>query len=145
MKRILAILILIASPALADDTKKLSMTEGQWEISGDVTMEGGGGVQQSGPAQPMKLCLTRKSPVPVDPKGDPKGMTCTKKHTVTASDVAWTASCQGKSSSSSGTGTVTYADKTFSGSSESTVKIKAGGEIKISMKMSGKYLGPCPR
>jgi hypothetical protein len=145
MKRTLAILILIASPALADDTKKLAMTEGQWEIAADITMEGRGGVQQSGPAQPMKLCLSKKSPVPVDAKDGPKGMTCTKKHTVTANDVTWTASCQGKSSSSTGTGTVTYADKTFAGSSESTVKIKGGADIKISMKMTGKYLGACPR
>ena len=145
MKRTLAILILIASPAVADDAKKLAMTEGQWEIAADVTMEGRGGVQQSGPAQPMKLCLTRKSPVPVDPKSDPKGMKCTQKHTVTANDVAWTASCQGTSSSSTGTGTVTYADKTFSGSSESTVKLKGSADIKISMKMSGKYLGACPK
>ncbi|HSR96358.1 MAG TPA: DUF3617 family protein [Kofleriaceae bacterium] len=145
MKRILAILILLASPALADDTKKLAMTEGQWEIAGEVKMESGNGMEQSGPAQPVKLCLTRKAPVPVDPKGDPKGMTCTKKHTVTANDVAWTASCKGTASTSEGTGTVTYADKTFSGSSQSTVKIKGGADIKISMKMSGKYLGACPR
>ena len=88
MMRTLAILILIASPVLADDTKK---------------------------------------------------------HTVTANDVAWTASCEGKSSSSTGTGTVTYADKTFSGSSEATVKIKGGTDIKISMKITGKYLGACPK
>jgi Protein of unknown function (DUF3617) len=145
MKRTLTILILIASPALADDSKKLAMTEGQWEIAADVTMESGNGMSQSSPAQPAKLCLTKKSPVPIDPKGDPKGMTCTKKHTVTANDVAWTASCQGKSSSSTGTGSVTYADKTFAGSSATTVKIKGGAEIKISMKMTGKYLGACPR
>ena len=145
MKRTLAILILIASPALADDTKKLAMTEGQWEIAADVTMSSGNGMEQSGPAQPTKLCLTRKSPVPVDPKSDPKGVTCTKKHTVTANDVAWTASCKGTSSTSEGTGTVTYADKTFTGSSETTVKIKGGADIKVSMKMTGKYLGACPK
>jgi hypothetical protein len=145
MKRTLAILILIASPALADDTKKLAMTEGQWEIAADVTMESGNGMQQSGPAQPVKLCLTKKSPVPLDPKGDPKGVTCTKKHTVTNNDVAWTASCKGTASTSEGTGTVTYADKTFSGSSQSTVKIKGGNDIKITTKMSGKYLGACPK
>jgi hypothetical protein len=144
MKRAMAILILIASPALADDTKKLAMTEGQWEIAAEVTMESRGGLSQSGPAQPVKLCLTRKSPVPVDPKGAP-GMTCTKKHTITASDVSWTATCKGTSSASEGTGTVTYADKTFTGSSESTVKIKGGADIKITMKMTGKYLGACPR
>jgi|ERR1043165_1562592 Tfp pilus assembly protein FimT len=145
MKRTLAILILIASPALADDTKRLAITEGQWEITADVKMTSGNAMEQSGPAQPMKLCLTKKSPVPVDPKGEPKGVTCTKKHTVTGNDVAWTASCKGTASTSEGTGTVTYADKTFSGSSESTVKMKGSSEIKVSMKLSGKYLGACPK
>ena len=145
MKRTMAILILIASPALADDTKKLAITEGQWEVAGDVTMESRGGVSQSAPAQPVKLCLTRKSPVPIDPKSDPKGMTCTKKHTVAANDVSWTATCKGTSSSSEGTGRITYADKTFSGSSETTVKINSGSDIKVTMKMTGPYLGACPR
>ena len=141
----MAILILLAAPAAADDAKKLAMTEGQWEVAGDVSMETATGLSQTGPAQPVKLCLSRKAPVPVDPKGDPKGMTCKKKHTVTANDVAWTATCKGTSSSSEGTGTVTYAGTTFTGSSEATVKIKGGTDMKISMKLTGKYLGTCPK
>lgn len=141
----MAILILLAAPAAADNAKKLAMTEGQWEVAGDVSMENPNGLSQAGPAQPVKLCLTRKAPVPIDPKGDPKGMACTKKHTVTANDVAWTATCQGKSSSSQGTGTVTYAGTTFTGSSEATVKMKGSADVKISMKLSGKYLGACPK
>jgi hypothetical protein len=141
MKRTLVVLLWIASPAAAD-TSKLAMTEGQWEISGDVKMESGNGMQQEAPAQPSKLCLSKKAPVPVDPKS-PQGMKCSTKHTVTANDVAWTTTCQGNSSSSEGTGTVTYAAKTFAGTSESTVKIKGGANIKISMKLSGKYLGAC--
>jgi hypothetical protein len=143
MKRTLVVLLWIASPAAAD-TSKLAMTEGQWEISGDVKMESGNGMMQEAPAQPSKLCVSRKAPVPVDPK-PPQGMKCSTKHTVTASDVAWTTTCQGSSSSSEGTGTVTYAGKTFAGTSESTVKIKGGSNVKISMKLSGKYLGACPK
>jgi len=44
-----------------------------------------------------------------------------------------------------GDGTVTYASTTFSGSSETTVKIKGSRDTKISTKMSGKYLGACPK
>jgi hypothetical protein len=145
MKRTMAILMLIVSPAAADGTSKLALTEGQWEIAGDVTMESGNGMKQDGPAQPSKLCLSKRSPVPVDAKSPPKGMTCTTKHTVTANEVAWTTACQGTSSSSTGTGTVTYDGKTFAGTSESVVKIKGGTDVKISMKMNGKYLGACPK
>jgi hypothetical protein len=144
MKRTLVILLWIASPAAADDTSKLAMTEGQWEISGDVTMESGNGMKQEAPAQPSKLCLRKKAPVPADSK-PPQGMKCSTKHTVTANDVAWTTTCQGTSSSSEGTGTVTYAGKTFAGTSASTVKIKGGSNVKISMKLNGKYLGACPK
>lgn len=144
MKRTLVILLWIASPAAADDTSKLAMTEGQWEISGDVTMESGNGMKQEAPAQPSKLCLRKKAPVPVDPK-PPQGMKCSTKHTVTANDVAWTTTCQGTSSSSEGTGTVTYAGKTLAGTSETTVKIKGGANIKISMTLNGKYLGACSK
>jgi hypothetical protein len=141
----MAILMLIASPAAADDTSKLTMTEGQWEIAGDVTMESGNGMKQSSPAQPSKLCLSKKAPVPVDLKSDSSSMKCSTKHTVTANDVAWTTTCQGANSSSEGSGTVTYAGKTFAGTSESTVKIKGSANVKISMKLSGKYLGACPK
>jgi hypothetical protein len=141
----MAILMLIASPATADGTSKLAMTEGQWEIAGDITMESGNGMKQDGAAQPTKLCLSKKAPVPFDPKSESPSMKCSTKHTVTANDVAWTTTCQGTSSSSQGSGTVTYAGKTFAGSSASTVKIKGGANVKISMKLSGKYLGACPK
>jgi hypothetical protein len=145
MKRTMAIVLLIASSAAADGTGKLAMTDGQWEIAGDVTMESGNGMQQSAPAQPSKLCLSKKAPVPVDPKSESASMKCSTKHTVTANDVAWTSTCKGANSSSQGGGTVTYADKTFAGKSATTVKIKGGADVKISMTLTGKYLGACPK
>jgi hypothetical protein len=89
MKRLIASLMISISSAAADDTSKLLMTEGQWEVKGDITMQSSNGTKQTSPAPSLTLCLTNASPVPL--------------------------------------------------------AIEGGADVNVSMKLTGKYLGACPK
>src|SRR5512138_694402 len=139
MKRSLAIVTTLACAfALAGTARaeKINMTEGLWEMTGELDMNG---QKMASPA--VQHCITKKDLVP-QAMPNMKGMKCKTDQGITASTVNWTTSCtMDGGGSMKVVGEVTYTGKTFSGSATMTMKIPNAGEQKSSMAMSGKYIG----
>ena len=111
--------------------------EGEWETTTEMAMEG-----VSFPLPPTKTthCVTRQDPIP---KGE-RDKNCTvKEQKVTGDTVRWHIVCTEGDTTSDGKGEMTYAGTGYKGTMLMTVTDKNGPPNRITLKMSGRYLGPC--
>jgi hypothetical protein len=60
MRQIIVVLMIFVSSAAADTANKLSMIEGEWEVTGNITMQSSNGAKQTGPAQPSECDESRR-------------------------------------------------------------------------------------
>jgi len=114
----------------------VDMKEGNWEISSESSMKMGA---MSMPSMSNKstYCLTREDPVPSTEK-DKECRIVTK--SVTGNKVSWRMVCK----KGEGEGEISYHGTTYKG--YFTMKMVEDGEtMTMNTKLSGKYLGPCPR
>ena len=132
--RVLVLVACMAGPASADDASKLLMSEGQWEIHGENAMEG-----VKLPGSTNKRCLTKQSPIPIL-----VGNTCTMDTAIKSNTVEWTVKCTGTIGVSSGSGKITYAGKTMTGTMETSMKNPGGADRKVTTTLTGTYVGACP-
>jgi hypothetical protein len=137
------------------------MTEGEWEIVSETSIAMGG-MSMPGMTSKETYCLTREDPVPATDK-DCK----TVDHKVVGNKVTWHIVCK----DGEGEGEITYAASGRSYAGTFRMKTTAGAEASkkqaeksaakakrqtaaedgaegeaatMTMKLSGKYLGPCP-
>jgi hypothetical protein len=119
------------------------MKEGLWEITtkGEVK-----GMSMQMPATTAKQCVTRKDMVPKPEKQD-KNQECTMKdQKVTGDAVTYVMECKGKDGMVvEVSGKMTYKGDALDGTSTTVMKSKGQGTMQIISKVSGKYLGPCPK
>jgi len=114
-----------------------NIKEGKWEISMKMEM----------PGMPMEMppfihtqCLTSKDFLPEN-SGQQQSQDCEAVDVKTSGDtVTWSTKCKGENGPVSGTGTVTYKGKTFTG----TMKVQQGG-MEMTTRMNGKYIGKCSK
>jgi len=139
----------------------VDMKEGEWEITSETSMSMGG---MSMPSMTSKVthCLTREDPVPTTEKEKDCKVEDLK---VVGNKVSWRIVCK----EGEGEGEITYSGTSYKGTFR--MKTVEGGETKkktgksrtktstkkttedagdgetmaMTMKLSGKYLGPCPK
>jgi hypothetical protein len=114
----------------------VDMKEGEWEISSETSMTMG---TTSMPPQASKstYCLTREDPVPSTEKDKDCRIVNQK---VTGNKVSWRMECK----KAEGEGEISYRGTTYAGFFK--MKMAEGGDtMTMNMKMSGRYLGPCPK
>ena len=114
----------------------VDMKEGNWEISSETSMVMKG---MSMPSQFDKstYCLTREDLVPKSEK-DKECRIVNQK--VTGNKVSWRMECK----KAEGEGEITYRGSTYKGNFR--MKMAEDGQpMTMDMKMSGRYLGPCPK
>ncbi len=113
----------------------VDMKEGEWEILSETSMKMG---TMSMPAMTSTVthCLTREEPVPASEKEKDCKVVNRK---VVGNKVSWRIVC----AKGEGEGEITYHGTTYKG----FFKMKAvedGQTMMMDMKLSGRYLGPCP-
>ncbi len=128
------VIILFAAPLYAVD-----MQEGEWETITEMVMEG---MPFSMPPTKMRQCITKKDLVP---KGEEDKNCVFKEQKATGNTVRWTVVCKDKDSTSEGKGEIIYSGRNYRGSIQMTVTEKGSAPDRITMKISGKYLGPCTK
>ena len=117
--------------------------EGLWEITSKVEMPG---MPKDMPASTMRQCMTKKDTAPAPASKD--GSTeCTKKEQKISGDtVTYAMECKNKDGSIVDVkGKMTFKGSSFDGSGVTTVTQKGQQPMKITSKMSGKYIGPCTK
>ncbi len=118
------------------------MKEGLWEITTKAEMKG---MPAQMPATTMKTCVSKEDMVP-KPAAQGTGQECKmKEQKVVGDTVTYAMECRGKDGSTTEVnGKMTYKGNTFDGSSNTVVKTN-GQTMRMSGKMTGKYLGPCTK
>lgn len=132
---VLFALVLLCSTGTAHSAG-VDMKDGNWEISSETSMKMEG---MSMPPMTSKVtyCLTREDPVPKSGK-DKECMVVS--HKVTGNTVSWRVECK----KGEGEGEITYHGTTYKGSMKMKM-VEDGETMTMDMKMSGRYLGPCPK
>jgi hypothetical protein len=133
----MAALLLVATGAWAE------WKEGLWEITSKVEMAG---MPKDMPAATMQQCITRKdmAPQPVSKGGDTE---CVRKEQkLTGDTVTYTMECRNKDGGvMESSGKMTFRGDVFDGTSVTTMTRKGRQPMKMTGKMTGKYLGPCAK
>jgi hypothetical protein len=117
-----------------------NMQEGQWEISGEMKLEG---MPFAMPAMPIKYtqCLTKKDIVPQ--KKD-KNQDCKMvSNKIEGNTVSWVMECKDKKGTTESKGTVTYKGNSFDSTMHNVTTDTKGAKSVSTMKMSGKRTGDC--
>lgn len=128
----LALVVSGTTPSPAADIR-----EGQWETTTEMAMEG---VSFAMPPTKTTHCVTKQDPVP---KGERDKNCAVKEQTVTGNTVRWRIVCTEGDTTSDGKGEMTYSGAGYRGTMLMTVTEKKGPPSRITLKMSGRYLGPC--
>ncbi|MBU0992126.1 MAG: DUF3617 domain-containing protein [Proteobacteria bacterium] len=137
-KILFSLFALFAVSAFAYAGDGPDMKEGLWEITTEVHSPG---MELHFPPFTNTQCITKQDIVP---QGSQPGQDACKleNHKISGNTVSWTMKCNdAESGYTSGSGEVTYAGNSFKG----TFVIKGEGDMEITSKMSGKYLGPCKK
>ena len=127
-------IILFAAPLYAVD-----MHEGRWEITVDMTMEG---MNISMPPTKTFTCITKEDMVP---KSEMDKNCTFKDQKISGNTVRWHVICKDKEATSEGKGEVTYSGASYKGGMKMSVTDKRGETMRMTMKMSGKRVGPCTK
>jgi hypothetical protein len=125
-----AVTLFLFSPSLAVD-----MSEGKWEHTVEVKMEGMPGA----PVMPLTTtqCMTQKDLVPCE-------RNCTiDEEKITGNKIVWKKKCIEKSSVTESEGEITYNGTTYSGTMKTKITEKRGQVINSTMKMKGRRIGDC--
>jgi Protein of unknown function (DUF3617) len=148
---VLFAVILLCAGATAHSAG-VDMKEGEWEISTETSMTMGTMSMPSMTSQ-MTHCLTHDKPVPASEKEKDCKVVDQK---VVGNKVSWHIVCK----DGEGEGEITYSGTTYKGTFR--MKMVEGGEtakkrasrknkaedgetMTMNMKLSGRYLGPCPK
>ncbi len=117
------------------------MQEGQWEVKGEMKMEG---LPFPMPAIPVTFsqCITKKDMVP---QKQEKNQECTKvSEKIEGNTVTWMGKCKDKKGAiTESNGSVTYKGSTFDGNIHTVTTDAKGAKSSSNFKMAGKRTGDC--
>ena len=138
-KRMLMILVLFSFVAFSWEAFA-QLKDGLWEITTQVDIKG---MQQQMPPATFRQCITQSDPVP---KNQDKTVQCkTTSQKVMGNTIHYVVECKGNQGTMISTGQSTYTGSTMSGSSQTRFIMKGQPEMQMTNRMTGKYLGACPK
>ena len=128
---------LTSAPAFAEP----DFTEGQWEVKGEMKLEG-----MPFPMPPMPFtysqCITKKDLVPQKQEKSQECTTVSQK--VEGNTVSWSMTCKDKSGEvTDSTGSATYAGATFVATMHSVTTDTKKNKSTANMTLQGKRTGDC--
>ncbi|KQC09174.1 MAG: hypothetical protein APR62_02975 [Smithella sp. SDB] len=114
--------------------------EGLWEITTQVEMKG---MPYSMPPTTFRQCITKNDAAL---KNKDKNYECKNtSQKISGDTVSYTVECKGKEGITKTSGKTTFTENSMNGTSTTTVKMKRQPEMKMASKITGKYIGPCPK
>lgn len=114
--------------------------DGLWEITTQVQMKG---MPQQMPPTTFRQCITQSDPVV---KNQDKNFECkTVSLKTSGNTVSYAVECKGREGTMFTEGKNTYTGSSMSGTASTSFKMKGQPAMQINSKMSGKYVGPCPK
>jgi len=128
---------LTSAPAFAEP----NFTEGQWEVSGEMKLEG---MPFPMPAMPFgySQCISKKDMVPQQQQKDQECTTVSQK--IEGNTVSWAMSCKDKLGAvTDSTGSATYAGATFEATMHTVTTDTKKNKTSSNMTMKGKRTGDC--
>jgi len=128
--------LILLCAAVTAHSAGFDMKEGDWEISTETSMAMEG-MSMPSMANKSTYCLTREDPVPKSEKDKDCRIV---KQKVVGNTVSWRMEC-GKGE---GEGEISYHGTTYNGFFNMKM-VEDGQTMKMNTKLSGKYLGPCPK
>jgi hypothetical protein len=136
---VLAVTVSLVCATMASAEIKM----GLWEMTTKMEMTGMP-AQISIPATTARTCISKDDMVP-KPAAQKKGQECKiKDQKVTGDTVTYSMECAGKDGNVTQiSGEMKYTGDTLEGSS--TIKTQGRGAMEMSNKITGKYIGPCPK
>jgi hypothetical protein len=138
--RILTIgmLVLLCTLGMTVSSQAMDIQEGEWETTIEMVIEG---LPFSIPPMKSTQCLTQNEPLPENSAHDCR----VKERQTTGNTLNWAVTCQDRRSTSEGSGEITYAGKSYQGNMLMVVTQKGeeGRLNRMTMKLSGRHLGPC--
>ncbi len=127
---------LTATTAMGNE---INLHEGLWETVTTVKMEGMP-VQMQVPPFTHRQCLTKQKMIP-QKKEDQQKCKITKQE-LSGNTLKWEMKCTGEGPAEI-KGEITYRGDSFEGISHAVVTNPGTGTIKITNKMTGRYIGEC--
>jgi hypothetical protein len=116
------------------------LKDGLWEITTQVEIKG---MRQQMPPGTIRQCITQSDPVP---KNQDKGFECkTTSQKVSGNTIHYVVECRGRDGVMTATGQSTYTGSTMSGFTQTRFVMKGQPEMQMTNRMTGKYLGACPK
>jgi hypothetical protein len=129
-----AAIVFPAIPAGAID-----LVEGEWESTAEMVMEG---MPFAMPPTITTHCITKADLVP----GKNEQTDCTvSEQQISGNTVRWKAVCKDREGTSEGSGEITYTGKTYKGTTQMRFTDRSGQSTNMTVKNSGRHLGPCRR
>lgn len=139
LKKIWIVLITVCIVAMASGVFA-QLKDGLWEITTQVQIKG---MPQQMPPVTSRQCMDKSDPVP---KNQDKNYDCkTTSQKISGNTINYTVECKGKDGVMVTTGKNTYTGSTMDGTTTTSFKMKGQPEMQMTSKMSGKYLGACPK
>jgi Protein of unknown function (DUF3617) len=145
MKRLSNAVLFVAVLALALPSWAGLQKPGKWEITAQMEMAG---MPSKMPPHPMTHCVTKEdadNPESVVPKSSrAKDSNCkVSDFKIDGNKVTWSMKCEGEHAATSH-GELTFSEDSFAGWSK--MKMSAEGqEHEMTVKYTGKWLGPCDK
>ena len=116
------------------------LKDGLWEITTQVEIKG---MKQQMPPTTIRQCITKSDPVP---KNQDKNFECkTISQNVSGNTINYVVECKGNQGVMTATGQSTYTGSTMAGSTQTRFIMKGQPEMQMANRMTGKYLGACPK
>lgn len=139
MKKTFVLLVILLSMLWAAGAWA-QLKDGLWEMTTQVQIKG---MSQQMPSTTFRQCMTKNDPVA---KNQDKSYDCkTTSQKISGNTVNYTVACTGKDGEMQTTGKSTYTGNTMDGSATTNFKMKGQPAMQMMGKMSGKYIGPCPK
>ncbi len=139
MKNLIALILLFVTAVLWSMPvfAAPNMTEGKWEITSKVVMEG---LPMAVPPVKTSMCLSNKEAVPQKAQ---KNQDCKMiSNKVVGDTVTWVMQCKDKNGTMDSEGKITYRGSSFDGTVIVNMKNSKGNQ-KITQNMHGKRIGGC--
>jgi hypothetical protein len=136
-----ALLVLAATLVSASAFAEPNFTEGQWEVKGEMKLEG---LPFPMPAVPFgySQCITKKDLVPQKQEKNQECTTVSQK--IEGNTVSWSMSCKDTSGNvTDSTGSATYAGATFEATMRTVTTDKKKSVSTANMTLKGKRTGDC--
>ena len=118
----------------------LNMHPGLWESTITSHMPS---MPMAPPPVVQRNCITKEDLVPQDPEA---ARDCKRlEHKIEGSTITWSAECQHEGMTTVGTGRITYAGDSYSGTMDMEMRGGPMGSIKMTQSMEGHRVGDCAK